>query len=89
MAQLTLQIPEHLAQQLENLAAAQDKSVEQVALEHLRSLNATPGSPPAILRTIKQLPYPHPSIIDELEAAMHGQSNLNFSCLKLPNRIIY
>ncbi len=70
MAQLTLQIPEHLAQQLENLAAAQDKSVEQVALEHLRSLNATPGSPSAILRVISQPPYPDSSVVDELEAAI-------------------
>jgi hypothetical protein len=30
MAQLTLEIPENLAQHLESLAAAQNKSVEQV-----------------------------------------------------------
>ena len=70
MAQLNLEIPESLAQHLEGLASAQNKSVEQVALEHLRSLDAAPGSPASILRAIEQLPNLDPSIVDELEAAI-------------------
>lgn len=72
MAELTLEIPENLAQYLESLAAAQNKSVEQVALDHLRSLDTAPGSPVSILQAIKQLPHLHPSIIDELEAAIRN-----------------
>ncbi len=56
MAQLTLEIPKALAQHLESLAAAQNKSVEQVALEHLRFLASTPGLPISILRAVKQPP---------------------------------
>ena len=70
MAQLTLEIPEDLASHLKSLAAAQNKSMEQIALEQLRSLDPTPGSPSLILQTIKQLPHLHPSVIDELEAAI-------------------
>ena len=72
MAQLTLEIPEDLANRLESLAVAQNKSVEQIALEQLRSLDLTPGSPSLILQTMKQLPHLHPSVIDELEAAIRN-----------------
>ena len=72
MAQLTLEIPEDLASRLESLAVAQNKSVEQIALEQLRSLDLTPGSPSLILQTMKQLPHLHPSVIDELEAAIRN-----------------
>lgn len=51
MAQLTLEIPE-------SLAVTQNKSVEQIALDHLRAPDTSPGSPSAILRVIKQSPYP-------------------------------
>ncbi len=70
MTQLTLEISETLAQRLENLAAAQNKSVEQVALEHLRSLDVTPGLPSSILRAVKQPPHLSSSTVDELEAAI-------------------
>jgi hypothetical protein len=39
MPQLTLQIPDDLARGLEGIAAVEKKSVEQVALERLRSLS--------------------------------------------------
>lgn len=70
MVELTLEIPEDLAQHLESLATAQNKSMEQVALDHLRSLDSSPGSPSAILRAMKQPPHPDSSIVDELEAAI-------------------
>ena len=41
MTQLTIQIPDDLARGLEGIAAAQRKSVEQMALDRLCSLKAT------------------------------------------------
>lgn len=38
MQQLTIEVPEALAQRLARLAVAQQKSIEQVAVEHLASL---------------------------------------------------
>ena len=70
MAQLTLEIPEALAQHLESLATAQNKSVEQMAREHLRSLDAEPSSPSSILCAVRKLPYINSSTIDELVAAI-------------------
>ena len=42
---MTIQIPDDLARGLEGIAAAQQKSVEQVALESLRSLFDRATSP--------------------------------------------
>ncbi len=70
MAQLILEISEDLARHLDGLARAQQKSVEQVALEHLRSLDIARGSPNAVLRAIRQQPNVSSAVIDELEAAI-------------------
>jgi predicted transcriptional regulator len=67
---LTIHIPEDLARQLEGMAAAQKKSAEQIAIERLRSLVDSPGSPGAVLRAMKQPPMVSPSAVDELEAAI-------------------
>ncbi|MGH9843493.1 MAG: hypothetical protein ACREEM_32545, partial [Blastocatellia bacterium] len=45
MQQLTIEIPEALVQRLAWLAAEQEKSVEQVALERLVSLLESPAEP--------------------------------------------
>ncbi|MGD0300940.1 MAG: hypothetical protein ABSE86_27980 [Bryobacteraceae bacterium] len=67
---MMIQIPDDLARGLEEIAAAQKKSVEQVALERLRNLLDEPASPQALLRTIRALPHPSHSAVDELEAVI-------------------
>ncbi|HZS44862.1 MAG TPA: hypothetical protein VFC63_07140 [Blastocatellia bacterium] len=75
MTQLTIQIPEPLAQHLAHLAAEQKKSVEQVAVEHLTYALAPEnlaGSPAAILRAIKEPPHLTEEDIAELERAIES-----------------
>lgn len=67
---MTIQIPDDLARGLEGIAAAQQKSVEEIAVERLRSLLDRPTSPQSILKTIRALPHPSPSAVDDLEAAI-------------------
>jgi hypothetical protein len=55
---------------LEGIAAAQSKSVEQVALESLRSLFDQASSPEAVLRSVRRLPHPSDAAVDDLEAAI-------------------
>jgi len=67
---MTIQIPDDLVRDLEGLAAAQKKTVEQLALDRLRSLLDKPASPQAILRAIREMPHPSSSAVDDLEAAI-------------------
>jgi len=67
---MTIQIPDDLARGLEGIAAAEKKSVEQLAVERLRSLFYKPTSPQFLLQTIKALPHPNPSAVDDLDAAI-------------------
>lgn len=72
MSQLTIEIPEALAQRLAWLAAEQEKSVEQVALEQLSSLIESPtenlsGSPTAIRQAMREPPHLRCEDVDELE----------------------
>jgi hypothetical protein len=67
---MTIQIPDDLVRSLEGIAAAQKKSVEQLAVERLRDLLDEPASPQALLRTIRALPHPSHSAVDDLEAAI-------------------
>lgn len=67
---MTIQIPDDLARGLEGITAAQQKSVEQLAVERLRSLLDRPASPESLLRTIQALPHPSPSAVDDLDAAI-------------------
>ena len=67
---MTIQIPDDLVRDLEGLAVAQKKTVEQLALEHLRSLLDKPTSPQATLRAIREMPHPSSSAVDDLEAAI-------------------
>ena len=67
---MTIQIPDDLARGLEGIAAAQSKSVEQVALESLRALFESESSPEAVLRTLRNLPHPSAEAVDDLEAAI-------------------
>ncbi len=45
---MTIQIPNDLAHGLEGIATAQQKSVEQVAVEGLRALFSSASSPEAV-----------------------------------------
>jgi hypothetical protein len=65
---MTIQIPDDLAHSLEEIAAAQKMSVEQLAVERLRAFIGESPSPQALLRTIRALPHPSPSAVDELDA---------------------
>src|ERR1035437_5094306 len=67
---MTIQIPDDLARGLEGIAAAQQKSVEQVALESLRSLFDRASSPEVVLRAVRELPHPSAAAVDDLEAAI-------------------
>ena len=67
---MTIQIPDDLARGLEGIAAAQKKSVEQVALESLRALFDRASSPVAVLRAVRELPHPSAAAVDDLEAAI-------------------
>ena len=63
MANLTIEMPDDLVRSLEGIAAAQRKSVQQLALEQLSSLiGVTPGnrlgSPTAVLRAMQELRTP-------------------------------
>jgi hypothetical protein len=70
MTDLTIQIPDDLARNLEGLASAQRKSVEQVALERLRSLFDRTSSAAVVLEAVRSLPHPSPAAVDDLDAAI-------------------
>ena len=67
---MTIRIPDDLARGLEGIAASQKKSVEQLALERLRSLFDDASSPAAVLRALRELPHPSCSAVDDLDAAI-------------------
>ena len=67
---MTIQIPDDLARGLVEIAAAQRKSLEQVAVESLRSLFDRASSPEVVLQAARRLPHPSAAAIDDLEAAI-------------------
>lgn len=75
MAHLIINVPDELARSLEGIAAAQHVSVEQLAVERLRSLVETSVEPPAgsaaaVLTAMRRSPHPSASDVAELEAAI-------------------
>jgi hypothetical protein len=70
MGVMTIQIPDDLARGLAGIAASQQKSVEQLAVERLRSLLDRQVSPQSALRNIQALPHPSHSAVDDLDAAI-------------------
>ena len=75
MANLNIEVPDHVVRSLEGIAAAQRKSIQQLALERLSSLvevvpKARAGSPTAVLRAMQEPPHPSSADVDELDAAM-------------------
>jgi hypothetical protein len=67
---MTIQIPDDLARGLEGIAAVQQKSIEQLALESLRSLFGQASSPEMILRSVRELPHPSVEAVDDVDAAI-------------------
>lgn len=67
---MTIQIPDELARSLEAIAAAQQKSVEQLALDSLRALSDRAGSPVVVLRAVRELTHPSTAAVDDLDAAI-------------------
>jgi len=75
MANLMIEMPDDLARSLERIAEAQHKSIQQLAVERLRSLvEASPenvaGSAAAVLRAMLDSPHPSASDVDDLDAAI-------------------
>jgi hypothetical protein len=75
MANLNIEMPDDLVRSLEAIAAAQRKSIHQLALERLISLvedipERSAGSPAAVLRAMQEPPHPTASDIDELDAVI-------------------
>jgi len=77
MANLIIEVTDDLARSLEEIAAAQHKSIQDLAIERLSSLVAVgperrAGSPAAVLRAMKDPPHLSPSDVDELDEAIAG-----------------
>lgn len=75
MANLIIEMPDDLARGLEGIAAAQHKSVQQLAVERLTLLvESDPeyrvGSAATILRVMQEPPHLSVSDVDELDAAI-------------------
>jgi hypothetical protein len=75
MTNLTIEVPDELARGLQGMAAAREKSVQQLAIERLSSLlepktHTTAGSPAVLLRAIEEPPHLQAIDVDELDAAM-------------------
>ena len=75
MANLIIELPDDLVLSLEGIAAAQRKSIQQLALERLSSLvEVKPalrvGSPAAVLRAMQEPPHPSIADVEELDAAI-------------------
>ena len=67
--QLTIELPDDIAQMLAGIANARRETLEQVALERLRS-TVTAGSTSAVLAALKASPKVSSTAADELDAAI-------------------
>jgi len=77
MAHLIIEVTDDLARSLEGIAAAQHKSIQDLAIERLSSLveagsEHRAGSPAAVLRAMQSPPHPSASDVDELDEAIAG-----------------
>lgn len=70
MTNLTIRIPAGVARDLEEIAAAQKKTVEEVALDRLGSYLDARSSPKAVLQAIRKFPRASPAAVDDLNAAI-------------------
>ncbi len=75
MTNLIIEMPDDVARSLEEIAAAQHKSLQQLAVERLRSLvevdtDDRAGSAAALLRAMREPPHLSAADVDELDAAI-------------------
>ena len=75
MMNLVIELPDDLVLSLQGMAAAQRKSLQQLALERLSSLVDTSpaqraGSPAAVLRAMREPPHPDLADVEELDAVI-------------------
>ena len=75
MTQVTSEIPDDLARSLEDIAAEQHRSVQDLTVEHLKSVvlqvgERRPGSAAAILRAMLNSPHLTAADVDELDTAI-------------------
>jgi len=75
MRNVTIELPDDLARDLELVATAHQRTLQQFAVERLRSLveshaQELPGSPAAIIRAMQEGPQVTGSDVDDLEAAI-------------------
>jgi hypothetical protein len=70
---LTIEVPDELATPLARIAAREQKTVQQLAIERLTRLAASEtdvGSAAAVLRAMREPPHLDSSDVDELDAAI-------------------
>jgi predicted transcriptional regulator len=67
---MTIHIPDELARRLEAIASAQQKSLEQLAVERLMDLVEQPTSPESVVQRIRAIRLPSQSAVDDLDAAI-------------------
>jgi hypothetical protein len=72
---LKIEMPDDLARRLERIAAAQLKSIQELAIERIRSLvesnpENSEGSAGAVLQAMLDPPHPSASDVDDLDAAI-------------------
>jgi hypothetical protein len=75
MANVRIDLPDDLARRLQGIALKQHKSLEQLALDQLRSLaEVVPefpaGSPAAVVLAVQGPPHPGADAVDDLDAAI-------------------
>jgi hypothetical protein len=75
LANVTITMPDDLVRSLEDIAVAQHKTVQQLAVEQLQSFVETAGdplagSPAAVLKALQKPPHPTAEDVAELEAAI-------------------
>jgi predicted transcriptional regulator len=69
---MTIQIPDDLARDLEGIATAQHKSVEQVAVDSLRERFNRTGSPEVLLRAFRKMARVRAEDVADLEASIES-----------------
>lgn len=67
---MTIEIPDDLTQDLDAIAGVEKKTVEQVAIERLRTVVRHRATPKAILESIRALKHPSASSVADLENAI-------------------
>ena len=75
MTNLTIGLPDELVRDLEGIAAAQHKTVQQLAVERLsllvlREKEPSRGSPGAVLQAMQEPPHLSAADVDELDASV-------------------